>query len=74
MKEQNLKSRKRLIIIFSFIWLLLFSLVNYPIGAWAGQKIYPFIFGVPFSLFYFWSAYTLMIIFGIICAWKLWRD
>ncbi|MFY9279908.1 MAG: hypothetical protein WAO47_10080 [Caldicoprobacterales bacterium] len=73
-QKKELVSRKKRSIVFTIIWLVGFSLVNYPIGAWAGQKIYPFVLGMPFSLFYFWSAYSLLIAIGIIMAWKLWRD
>ena len=67
-------ARKKLVWIFSVVGIILFSLINYPLGAWAGQKIYPFILGVPFSLFYFWAAYSVLILFGIACAGFLWRD
>ena len=56
------------------LWALAFALVNYPIGAIAGQKLYPFILGLPFSLFYFWTAYTVLILVGILLAWLLFRD
>ena len=56
------------------LWLLAFALVNYPIGAWAGQKLTPFILGMPFSVFYFWTAYSILILVGILLAWKLFRD
>ena len=72
-QKKQLGSRKKMSVIFIIIWLAAFSLVNYPIGAWAGQKIYPFILGMPFSLFYFWAAYSLLIVIGILMAWKLWR-
>mgnify|MGYP001148721261 CR=1 FL=1 len=66
--------RKKKAIIFAIVWIVAFSLVNYPVGAFLGHRIHPFIFGVPFSLFYFWASYTLLIVIGILMAWKLWRD
>lgn len=76
MQEQKKEpvSRKKMSVIFIIIWLAAFLLVNYPIGAWAGQRIYPFILGMPFSLFYFWASYSLLIVISILMAWKLWRD
>jgi hypothetical protein len=74
LERKSFCTRKTKKILFGVLWLLVFSLVNYPIGAWAGQKIYPFILGMPFSLFYFWTAYTLLIFVGILISWKLWRD
>ena len=67
-------TRKKKCILFAVLWSLAFALVNYPIGAIAGQKLYPFILGLPFSLFYFWAAYSLLIIVGIVLAWKVLRD
>ena len=67
-------TRKKKCILFAVLWALAFALVNYPIGAISGQKLYPFILGLPFSLFYFWAAYSLLIIVGIVLAWKVLRD
>ena len=67
------KSRKAKSIFYFILWLLCFSLVNWPVGM-IGQRLDPFIFGMPFSLFYFWAAYTLLIAVGLLIAWRLFRD
>ncbi|MDD6887487.1 MAG: hypothetical protein PUE41_03320, partial [bacterium] len=54
-------------------WLLCFALVNGPVGM-IGQRLEPFVLGMPFSLFYFWAAYTLLIVVGIVLAGLLFRD
>jgi len=69
-----MKCRKTRNIIFIAIWILAFSLVNYPIGALASTKLTPVIFGLPFSVFYFWTAYSVLIIAGVLLAWKVMRD
>jgi len=51
-----------------------FALVNYPIGAWASTKLTPVILGLPFSVFYFWTSYSLLILAGVLLAWKVMRD
>lgn len=53
-------------------WLLL--LMNYPIGAIASVRIEPFVLGMPFSVFYFWAAYSVLILAGVVLAWKVMRD
>ena len=53
---------------------LAFALVNYPIGAWASTKLTPVILGLPFSVFYFWTAYSLLVLAGVLLAWKVMRD
>lgn len=73
MMERKL-SRKVKRVLFALLWFAAFALVNYPIGAWAGQKLTPVILGMPFSVFYFWTAYSLLILVGILVAWKLFRD
>ena len=67
-------SRKIRSIIYIAIWVLAFALVNYPIGAWASTKLTPVILGLPFSVFYCWAAYTVLILAGILLAWKVMRD
>ena len=69
-----MQSRKKRKAFFVLLWVLAFSLVNYPIGAWASMKLEPFIFGMPFSVFYFWMAYSLLILAGVLLAWKVMRD
>lgn len=69
-----MKSRKTCRAVFTLLWILAFALVNYPCGAWASNKLYPFIFGMPFSVFYFWAAYSLLILAGVLLAWKVMRD
>ena len=54
-------------------WLLCFALVNWPVGM-IGQRLEPFVLGMPFILFYFWAAYTLLIVVGIVLAGLLFRD
>jgi len=71
MKEKGSKAKAW---IFGIIWVICFALVNYPIGAWAGQKLTPVILGMPFSVFYFWSAYSLLIIAGLLLAWQVFKD
>ena len=61
-------------LLLAVLWLCAFSLVNYPIGSWAGQKLTPFVLGLPFSVFYFWAAYSLLITAGVLLAWKTLRD
>ena len=68
--KQNRKGRA----IYVLIWVLAFALVNYPIGAWASNKLEPDILGLPFSVCYFWVAYTLLILAGVLLAWKAMRD
>lgn len=58
----------------TILWFCAFALVNYPIGAWAGQKLTPYVLGLPFSVFYFWSAYSLLILAGVLLSWKTLRD
>jgi hypothetical protein len=72
MEKKMSRRVKRLL--FGLLWFAAFALVNYPIGAWAGQKLTPVILGLPFSVFYFWAAYSLLILVGILVAWKLFRD
>lgn len=60
--------------IFVLLWILAFALVNYPVGAWASTKLDPFILGMPFSVIYFWTAYSLLILAGVLLAWKVMRD
>ena len=67
-------SRKIRSIIYIAIWVLAFALVNYPIGAWASTKLTPVILGLPFSVFYCWAAYSVLILAGILLAWKVMRD
>ena len=69
-----MKSRKIRRVVFTLIWVLAFALVNYPIGAWASTKLEPFVLGMPFSVFYFWAAYSLLILAGVLLAWKVMRD
>ena len=38
------------------------------------MKANSFVLGMPFSLFYFWTAYTVLILVGILLAWLLFRD
>ena len=54
MEKKMSRRVKRLL--FGLLWFAAFALVNYPIGAWAGQKLTPVILGLPFSVFYFWAA------------------
>ena len=68
------KATRRGKIVATIIWLFAFSLINYPVGTWGAQKIYPFIFGMPFSVAYFWLSYSLMIVINCVIAWKIWRD
>ena len=68
------RSTKRHNWIYIVIWVLAFALVNYPIGAWASVKLDPFILGMPFSVFYFWMAYSVLILAGILLAWKVMKD
>lgn len=56
------------------IWVLAFALVNYPIGAWASTRLTPFVLGMPFSVFYFWCAYAVLILAGVLMAWKAMKD
>ncbi len=58
---------------FILLWFLAFALVNWPIGSIASMKLTPVIFGLPFSVFYFWTAYSVLILAGIIVAWKVMR-
>ena len=53
-----MKTRSSRRLVFVLIWILTFALVNYPIGAWASVKLEPFVLGMPFSVFYFWCAYS----------------
>ena len=69
-----MKCRKTRNIIFIAIWILAFALVNYPIGALASTKLTPVIFGLPFSVFYFWTAYSVLVIADVLLAWKVMRD
>ena len=73
-KKKCFPARRKKAILFTVLWIAAFSLVNYPVGALVGHRIEPFILGVPFSLFYFWTSYSLLIAIGILMAWKLWRD
>ncbi|MBU5626565.1 hypothetical protein KQI82_06480 [Oscillibacter sp. MSJ-2] len=69
-----MKSKRTCRWIYILIWILTFAMVNYPIGAWASNKLTPFILGFPFSVFYFWAAYSLLILAGVLLAWKVMRD
>lgn len=69
-----MKNRKTRRIVFTALWVLAFALVNYPIGAWASTKLTPVILGLPFSVFYCWAAYSLLILAGILLAWQVMRD
>ena len=69
-----MKNRKTRRIVFTALWVLAFALVNYPIGAWASTKLTPVILGLPFSGFYCWAAYSLLILAGILLAWQVMRD
>ena len=71
---ENKMSRKTKSLLFALLWFCAFALVNYPVGAWAGQKLTPVVLGMPFSVFYFWTAYSVLILVGILIAWKLFRD
>ena len=51
-----MKEKRKGRAIYVLIWVLAFALVNYPIGAWASNKLEPFILGLPFSVCYFWVA------------------
>ena len=68
-----LTTRRKKQIFYFVLWLICFSLVNWPVGM-IGQRLTPFVLGMPFSLFYFWAAYTLLILMGILLAWRLFRD
>ena len=59
---------------FVLLWVCAFALVNAPIGSWASMKLTPVIFGLPFSVFYFWAAYAVLILAGILMAWKAMRN
>lgn len=67
-----MKSKKN--VFFIVLWVLAFALVNYPIGALASTKLEPFVFGMPFSVFYFWCAYAVLILAGVLLAWKVMKD
>ena len=69
-----MKNRKTRRLIFTLLWVIAFALVNSPIGAMFSTKLEPFILGMPFSVFYFWSAYSLLILAGVLLAWKVMRD
>ena len=69
-----MNNRKIRRIVFTVIWVLAFALVNYPIGAWASTKLEPFVLGLPFSVLYFWTAYSVLILAGVLMAWKVMRD
>ena len=69
-----MQSKKRRNGVFILLWVVAFALVNYPIGALASVKIYPFVLGMPFSVFYFWAAYSVLILAGVLLAWKVMRD
>ena len=60
--------------VFILLWVVAFALVNYPIGAIASVRIEPFVLGMPFSVFYFWAAYSVLILAGVVLAWKVMRD
>ena len=38
------------------------------------QRFEPYILGMPFCLFYFWAVYSLLILVGVLVAWRLFRD
>ena len=69
-----MQSKKRRNWVFILLWVVAFALVHYPIGALASVKIYPFVLGMPFSVFYFWAAYSVLILAGVVLAWKVMRD
>ena len=69
-----MKTRSSRKFVFVLLWILAFALVNYPIGAWASVRLEPFILGMPFSVFYFWCAYSLLVLAGVLLAWKVMRD
>ena len=69
-----MKRNKAMSVLLSILWFCAFALVNYPIGAWAGQKMTPYVLGLPFSVFYFWCSYSLLILAGVLLAWKVLRD
>ena len=69
-----MKTRSSRRLVFVLIWILAFALVNYPIGAWASMRLEPFVLGMPFSVFYFWCAYSLRVRAGVLLAWKVMRD
>ena len=69
-----MKNRKTRRIVFTALWVVAFALVNYPIGAWASTELTPVIFGLPFSVLYFWVAYSVLILAGVLLAWKVMRD
>lgn len=68
-----IKDRKARQLVYFILWLLCFSLVNWPVGTLA-QRFEPFVLGMPFSVFYFGSAYSLLIVVGIVIAWRVFRD
>ena len=59
---------------FILLWFLAFALVNWPIGSIASMKLTPVIFGLPFSVFYFWTACSVLILAGILVAWNVMRS
>lgn len=63
--------RKR---VYILLWVLAFALVNYPIGSWASVRLTPVILGLPFSVFYFWAAYAVLILAGILVAANVMRS
>ena len=69
-----MKNRKTRRAVFTALWVMAFALVNYPIGSWASVKLTPVILGLPFSVFYFWAAYSFLILTGVLLAWKVMRD
>ena len=69
-----MKNRKTRRIVFTALWVVAFALVNYPIGAWASNKLTPVILGLPFRVLYFWVAYSVLILAGVLLAWKVMRD
>ena len=69
-----MKTRSSRRLVFVLVWILAFALVNYPIGTWASVKLDPFVLGMPFSVFYFWCAYSLLVLAGVLLAWKVMRD
>ena len=68
-----LKTRKSKQIFYGVLWLLCFLMVTWPIGTMA-QRFEPYILGMPFCLFYFWAVYSLLILVGVLVAWRLFRD
>ena len=69
-----MKTRSSRRLVFVMIWILAFALVNYPIGAWASVRLDPLVLGMNFSDFYFWCAYSLLVLAGVLLAWKVMRD